>query len=155
MADASRRAARAAAKGGLPNALFVVAAAEQLPAALHGIADELTIQFPWGSLLRGALALDRSAAASGIAALLASEGTATVTFSIEDRDRLDLPTADAAVLAGRWCTFGLDVCGFRDATPGELREMPSTWGRRLAAGQDRRAWRLQLARSDDASRRRG
>jgi hypothetical protein len=154
MAAASRRAARAAAKGGLPNALFVVAAAERLPDALQGIADELTIQFPWGSLLRGALALD-GAAAAGIAALLASEGTATVTFSIEDRDRLHLPTVDATELARRWCTFGLDVCGFRDATPGELRAMPSTWGRRLAAGQGRRAWRLHLARSDDASGRRG
>ena len=42
----------------LPNALFVVAAAERVPAELHGLADELTILFPWGSLLRGALALD-------------------------------------------------------------------------------------------------
>ncbi len=59
MAEASRRAARPAARGGVANALFVVAAAERPPIELLGIADEVTINFPWGSLLRGALAMRR------------------------------------------------------------------------------------------------
>ena len=63
MAEASRRAARPARRGGLPNALFVVAAAEALPPELDGVADVVTIQLPWGSLLRGALALDEDVAA--------------------------------------------------------------------------------------------
>ena len=63
MAEASRRAARPAARGGVSNALFVVAAAERPPMELLAIADELTINFPWGSLLRGALGIDDAAAA--------------------------------------------------------------------------------------------
>ena len=70
MAEASRRAARPARRGGLPNALFVVAAAEAPPPELHGLADLVTITLPWGSLLRGALALD-DAVAAGIARLVA------------------------------------------------------------------------------------
>ena len=62
MAKSSRRAARPVSHGGVPNALFVVAAAERPPTELLSIADELTINFPWGSLLRGALAFDDAAA---------------------------------------------------------------------------------------------
>ena len=46
------QARRKPARGGAPNALFIVAAAEALPEPLTGIADEITINYPWGSLLR-------------------------------------------------------------------------------------------------------
>ena len=149
MAEASRRAARPMAKGGLPNALFVVAAAEQIPDELHDVAESVTLAFPWGSLLRGTLALD-DAAARGIAALLAPGATAVATVSIEDRDRLDLPRPDDArerrALADRWSRLGLDVCAVRPATAAELAATPSTWARRLSAGHERAAWRLELER---------
>jgi 16S rRNA (adenine(1408)-N(1))-methyltransferase len=58
MAEASRRAARRPDRGGLPNALFVVAAAEALPPELDGLADLVTVHFPWASLLRGLLTAD-------------------------------------------------------------------------------------------------
>lgn len=41
------------AKGGLPNSMFVEAAIESLPDEFEGVADEIHINFPWGSLLRG------------------------------------------------------------------------------------------------------
>ncbi len=62
MAEASRRAAGPARRGGVSNALFVVASAEALPPELDGVADLVTIHLPWGSLLRGALALDEAVA---------------------------------------------------------------------------------------------
>jgi len=152
MAESSRRAAKPPRKGGLPNALFVVASAERLPTELHGVANELTIQFPWGSLLRGTLALDHDAA-RGIAALLELGARAMATFSIEDRDGLDLPNlkTDEArrELAHRWACRGLDVCSLRPATSAELLAMSSTWARRLAAGHDRTAWRLELERAPE------
>jgi 16S rRNA (adenine(1408)-N(1))-methyltransferase len=46
MAEASRRAAANPRRGGLPNALFVVAGAEVLPPELDGSADWLTAWFP-------------------------------------------------------------------------------------------------------------
>jgi len=99
--EASRRAARPARKGGLPNAAFVVAAAEDPPAELVGCSDALTIAFPWGSLLRGALALDDEAAA-GIAMLLAPEAT-YVTGAVwsVDGGRTALSPATAANRAAR------------------------------------------------------
>jgi tRNA G46 methylase TrmB len=53
--EASRRAAMSARKGGLPNALFVVADASEAMAALRGSVAELKITLPWGSLFRTVL----------------------------------------------------------------------------------------------------
>lgn len=52
MAKSARTAAASVKKGGLANALFIRAAAEKLPGPLAGLADTLTVQYPWGSLMR-------------------------------------------------------------------------------------------------------
>ena len=48
----SEKACRRTEKRGAPNALFLQATVEELPDELNGIAREVRIQFPWGSLLR-------------------------------------------------------------------------------------------------------
>src|SRR5258708_21487727 len=35
----------------LPNALFVIASAQDLPCELNGLVSHITINFPWGNLL--------------------------------------------------------------------------------------------------------
>ncbi len=148
MAELSRRAARPATRGGRPNLLFVVAAAELPPTELRGVADEVRILFPWASLLRGVLGHD-PAVARGIAALLAPDGRATALMSVARRDRLDgLDTLDPAALVGvgdRLRAHGLLLGGAREASPADVRATRSTWGRRLGAGApDRPAWWLEL-----------
>ncbi len=147
MAEVSRRAAASPSRGGAPNALFVVAAAEQPPAELLDVAAEVTVQFPWGSLLRGALALD-AAVAEGLAALLRPGGRVAVTTSVTERDGLALPSlddpAEIACLAERWRRFGLEMTAIRPATSDEVRDTRSSWARRLAAGRDRPVWRFEL-----------
>ena len=137
MAEASRRAARPAAKGGLPNALFLVAAAEQPPAELAGLADLVTVRFPWGSLLRGCLGAD-PAVAAGVAALVRPGGSLELLLAPAARDGLgDLPTASAEVVAAAVATFGplgFELVEGRPAEPAEVRASGSTWARRLLAG---------------------
>ncbi len=58
----SEKIYRKPAKGGAPNVLFIQASVEDLPAELDGVADEVHVHFPWGSLLR--------AVATGDAAVL-------------------------------------------------------------------------------------
>ena len=150
MAESSLRAARPERRGGLRNALFVVAAADRPPAELTGIAAELAVTMPWGSLLRGALANDDARdAATGIAALVAPGGTVRVLVSIDPRDRLAVPplTADAAPgLATRWCCHGLTLAAFEPADAAVIAATGSSWARRLAAGRDRAVWRLDLVK---------
>jgi len=148
MAESSFRAARSPRKGGLPNALFVVASAEAPPLELAGRTDELTIAFPWGSLLRGALALEGAADAScGIVRLVALGATARILVSVDPRDRLAIPPLDAGTrddLEDRWRLLGGEVVEWRPATDADIRATGSTWARRLRAGRDRSVWRLEI-----------
>ena len=48
----SEKIHRKSAKGGASNVLFIRAAVEDLPSELDGVADELHVHFPWGSLLQ-------------------------------------------------------------------------------------------------------
>jgi len=134
MAEASRRAAGPARKGGLENALFVLAAAEAPPEELRALAERVTILFPWGSLLRGCLGADASVA-EGIAELLAPDGVIELLLAPAERDGLDgLPTDPAAVIAAATRAFeaiGLRLVEARSATDGEIRASGSTWARRL------------------------
>ena len=86
MAEASRRADRG--KSRRPNALFLVEAAEALPGPLAAAASEVSITFPWGSLLRGVLGVDRSALA-GVASIVAPDGRVVVLASVVPADRVD------------------------------------------------------------------
>jgi 16S rRNA (adenine(1408)-N(1))-methyltransferase len=150
MAESSRRAARAAARGGLPNARFIVAAAESPPPALRGTADLVTVRFPWGSLLRGCLGAD-DAVTAGVAALRGASGRLEVTLAPSERDGLDgLPTSLAGVSAAAEQAFqpyGLRILEARAATAAEVAA--STWGRRLlrnGASEDRLPMTLRLGR---------
>lgn len=132
MAESSRRAARAR----LTNALFVVAAAEAIPAELVGLADLVTVRFPWGSLLRGCLGLDE-AVTSGISSLVASRGELELLIAPIARDRLDgIPTELDNVVRAAAATFGrfgLERIEGRQATPAEVATSRSTWAKRLLA----------------------
>jgi len=48
----SEKIHRKPAKGGAPNVLFIQSAIEELPVELDGVANEVHVHFPWGSLLR-------------------------------------------------------------------------------------------------------
>ena len=56
LADGAWRAKRR----GLRNVAFLVEGVERLPPDLAAIADEVTVHFPWGSLLRGVLEAEAS-----------------------------------------------------------------------------------------------
>jgi 16S rRNA (adenine(1408)-N(1))-methyltransferase len=148
MAEVSRRAARPPRKGGCPNVLFAVAAAESPPPELHGVADEIQILFPWGSLLRGVLGQD-GAVARGLAALARPGAQLVAVVSVTSTDRVPgVATLDSAALDG--VAAGLRHAGVvlleaEPMTADEVRATRSTWGRRLLAGApDRPVWRLRL-----------
>ena len=127
-----------------------MAAAERPPQELLGVADELTIHFPWGSLLHGALALDR-AAAGGIAALIKPRGRLTILISLTDRDGLGLTAMDdptaADALAARWNAHGLRLEAICPATDADVAATRSSWARRLGVGRARPAWRLAFVKA--------
>jgi 16S rRNA (adenine(1408)-N(1))-methyltransferase len=149
MADASRRAAAKPSRGGVENAMFVYAAAEALPGMLEGAADELSINYPWGSLLRAVAAPDIDVLA-GIARLAKRGAKLTAVFNVQplrdaaQAERLGL--ADAALLQGgtvlrdAFARAGLDIMYAGPVTDDTL---PATrWGKHLAISK-REVWKLE------------
>jgi 16S rRNA (adenine(1408)-N(1))-methyltransferase len=134
MSEASRRAGRHARKGGVPNARFIVAAAEAPSVELEGLADLVTVRFPWGSLLRGVVGRDE-AVAGGLARLVAADGALELLVAPIERDRLDgVPTSGDGLVAGAWAAFGplgFEIVQVGQPTAAEVRATGSTWARRL------------------------
>jgi 16S rRNA (adenine(1408)-N(1))-methyltransferase len=90
----------------------------------------MTINFPWGSLLRGVLGHDEAALA-GLATLLAPGAHATALFSVVARDGVAGPRDDAAAVYAR---AGLSLVETRAATAEEIAASGSSWAKRLRAG---------------------
>jgi 16S rRNA (adenine(1408)-N(1))-methyltransferase len=149
MAEASRRAGRRPERGGLPNALFVVAAAEALPPELDGLADLVTVHFPWGSLLRGLLKAD-PAVMAGVVRVMRPGAALSILVSSTARDAAagvaPIGERTLADLAADYGGHGLAVTRVRPATPADVAATRSSWGRRLGAGARRPAWLLEAAR---------
>jgi len=82
MAEASRRAAAKPARGGVDNALFLHASLEALPGALAGLADAITVNYPWGSLLRAAVMPDAVLLAN-LAALARPPATLDILINMQ------------------------------------------------------------------------
>lgn len=101
MAEASRRAAAKPARGGVENAMFLQASLETLGGELNGLADQLTVNFPWGSLLR-AVALPEPAQLERLAALAKPGAELDILVNVSPlRDAAyaaKLGLADAALL---------------------------------------------------------
>ncbi|MGH2558505.1 MAG: class I SAM-dependent methyltransferase [Thermomicrobiales bacterium] len=121
------------------NALFVVADALNLPDELDGLVTHLTINFPWGSLLRGLLA-----GHDGLLAGLRDVGRAHVSLDVvlnagalsEAGWPLDDGAGQIAAVLKRngFAVRPVSVIGSDD-----LRGHPTTWAKRLAFGRDPRA----------------
>jgi 16S rRNA (adenine(1408)-N(1))-methyltransferase len=138
MTESSRRAARAERKGGLPNARFVVAAAEAPPDELAGVAHLVTVRFPWGSLLRGVVGSD-DAVAPGLAGLVAANGALELLLAPIERDGLDgVPTDAEGLVAGAdaaFRPFGFELETVCRPTTEDVGTTGSTWARRLGTAR--------------------
>jgi 16S rRNA (adenine(1408)-N(1))-methyltransferase len=102
---------------------------------LCGLTESLTVNFPWGSLLRGVLGHD-DAVLAGVARLLAPGARASVLVSVVPRDGVSPMPAEEA-LAAAYARHGLALLEARAATPAEVAASGSSWAKRLRAGTAR------------------
>jgi 16S rRNA (adenine(1408)-N(1))-methyltransferase len=128
------------------NALFVIANALALPRELSGLAAQITINFPWGSLLQGLL--------DGEPALLNGLDMIARPYA-----RIDVRLNAGALAEAGWSLEAgarqvrevLNVNGFTTRsglmlTAHDLKACPTTWAKRLAYGRDPRAIYLRGVR---------
>ena len=143
-ADAFAYAARRALRDPLPNLLLLREPLERIP--LESFADEVTIHFPWGSLLRGALAEDESVFAA-ICRLPRHGGALTLLLSLTARDgRTPLTDVDVGRLSRAYGSRGFALVDRRSIAPADVEAAHSSWGKRLSVGQTRPGELLRLVR---------
>ncbi len=149
--ESSQKAAKRPDKGGLSNVLFVHANAESLPKELFGLAHEVTVNLPWGSLLTAVAKPDVSVLQE-IAKICRPKASLSVIFGYElcneqkmieqcglpELNPLYLNTilTEAYLRAGftiQWCYLTQD----------ELKKHPTTWAKKLGFGKKRQFIAIQ------------
>lgn len=147
MREASDRAQRQSSRGGVANAIFVVAAAGELPGDLAAIADEVTVVLPWGSLLHGVLEADHDLYGR-LRDLLKPNGTLEMLISVAVSDvgagSIDFDEDRAVGLAANLEGLGLRAVDVRRAEQSDVDRLGSSWGRRLQIPSRRQAWVIRV-----------
>ena len=142
----SEKIHRKPASGGLPNVLFLQAAVEDLPPELDGVADEVHVHFPWGTLLR-AVATGDSAVLASLRRLCAPGALLEIVIGIDpERDRaeierLGLQSLSASyiesILAPKYEAAGFDVLESGALAASNWSTLRTSWAKRLKSGAKR------------------
>ncbi|MBC8171613.1 MAG: hypothetical protein H7X77_08065 [Anaerolineae bacterium] len=144
--DACRENLHEVSRRAQANTLFVIANAQALPLELTGLATQMTINFPWGSLMEGLLTHN-------------TELLASVAMIARLDASLELRLNGGALGQAGWSLEEgayqvrevLEVNGFKMRSPmimtaQTLKSCPTTWAKRLAYGRDPRAMYLSGVR---------
>lgn len=150
------RIGRKPSRGGVDNLLLIIASVEALPQALKGLADRLSVLFPWSGLLR-ALVLPEPGVLGDMRELLAEGGLfeSLINLAVFDdeayRARQDLPDLDPERdredMSRKWAEAGLIITDWEVLEPGQV-PLRTRWGQHLSLGSGRRTLRLS-ARSTE------
>lgn len=142
----SMKATRRPAKGGLPNAMFVQAAVEDLPEEFNGIADEIHIHFPWGSLLR-AVATGDDAVLRSLRRIAAPGCLLEIIIGLDpelDRAQMEklgvpdlTPTILHSFLIPKYIAAGFELRQCRSLDKAEWTKIQTSWARKLRPGATR------------------
>lgn len=145
----SAKAHRNPEHGGARNALFLQARVEELPPELDGVADEVHIHFPWGSLL-GALLRPEAPVLRRLRAVCKEEALVEIITSIDmARDSSELSRLGINgvidekyvddVLVPPFAQAGLSISERGLIAPGRWPALCTAWAARLKAGGARPA----------------
>jgi 16S rRNA (adenine(1408)-N(1))-methyltransferase len=147
----SQKIYRKPAKGGAPNALFIQASVENLPEELNGIANEVHVHFPWGSLLR-VVALGDLNELEGIRRVCTTNAILKLTIGLDmQRDsaeiqRLGLLPLSPDFLSGqlhdRYLAARFEIIEQSCIPPADWPASGTSWAKRLKDGHTRKLTHL-------------
>ena len=140
--DSCRENLHVSSRCDLPNTLFVIASAQELPQELDSVISHVTINFPWGSLLKSLLANDQ-ALMNGLSWITQKNAHIDITVNSSA-----LAEAGTSLETGtRMIYDNMNRNGWMIRNPclldhHVLRNFPTSWAKRLAYGRDPRAMAL-------------
>ena len=151
----SEKIHRKPAKGGAPNVIFIQATVEDLPSELNGVADEVHVHFPWGSLLR-AVATGDVAMLQNLRRICSPGALLEVVIGLDpardqtEIDRLGLPSLSLEFidkqLVPNYGAAGFEVIERGVLAASEWPEFNTSWAKRLQ-GNESRAITYLIARA--------
>ena len=155
MAENAHRAGRKPARGGRANCVYVAGSVEEPPAPLAGVAQAMTINFPWAALLAIVLGESDGATLRALGAFAAEDCVAQLLVN-EVTDLPSVPSVTPEMLRER---VGLDLAGAgfvieRCEWLESEAQVRSRWGGRLIRGSGRRVVRLRALRGTPPARAR-
>jgi 16S rRNA (adenine(1408)-N(1))-methyltransferase len=147
----SEKIYRKSSKGGLANVLFVQSAVEDLPPELDGVANEVHVNFPWGSLL-GAVVGGNTASLTRLRRICSAGAMMEVFSAIDpERDateikRLNLPALTLDYidedLASRYREAGFEIIRRELLADSAVSPFESSWSKRLSTNLKRKVIRI-------------
>ncbi len=153
----SEKIYRKPAKGGAGNVLFIQAAIEDLPGELNGVADEVHVHFPWGSLLR-AVAIGEIEVLRNVRRICSTGALLEVVTGLDpERDqseieRLGIPPLSLdfidTVLTKNYAAAGFKITERGILAASEWPDFETSWAKRLK-GNERRPITYLIATADD------
>ena len=135
----------------LPNVMFVVGSAENLPFESGKIAEKIFVNLPWGSLLK-AVVLPDEKVVGNIRNLLKDVGVLELVvgyhkeFEPSETERLELSalTEDyfSQKLIPAYEKLGFSLKSLEKISKSGLRKIETTWSKKLSFGKDRDVFKL-------------
>lgn len=154
----SEKIHRKPAKGGLLNVLFVQSAVEDLPSELDGVADEVHVHFPWGSLL-GAMATGDSVVLANLRRVCARGALLEVIVGLDpERDRAEMERLGLhapsisdvdSILADRYREAGFEMIERGVLSEAEWHKLQTSWAKRLRGNVNRSVFYIIARVIDD------
>lgn len=150
--DISKKTYKKPEKGGLNNLLFIHSGVETLPSELGGIANEIQINFPWGSLLQGVVLAEESVL-KNIISLAKNDArfllytTYNDKFEEQYRKERELPELTLDYIETQMKTsfleHGIKLTEARLLDDDEKTSLTSTWAKKILATRNRDVFLIQ------------
>ena len=140
----------------LNNVLFIVGSIENLPLESDGIIDKININLPWGTLLESIVKPTKDTV-SKLSRLLKKGGEINIIFGYapdlepSETKRLDLPVIGTELIektiSPLFMSCGFTLENFREMSKKELKDIETTWAKKLNFGKDRKIYNISFRKS--------
>ncbi len=135
----------------LANVLFVVGSIEIMPQELESFANKITVNLPWGSLLKEIVKPNPSI----LKKYLKQDGELEILLGYDrnlepsETARLEIPELDDELLANTivpaFQNDGFSLVEKSEISRTSLKKVNTTWGNKLTFGKERKIFRLKFA----------
>lgn len=150
----SLKATKKRTRGGIGNVVYVLASIQELPKELEDIANQVYINFPWGSLLKSIITVEKKAW-ENIKLIMKKDGVLDIVFGYDplidksEIDRLALPRLSSNHIQNKLVpkieAFRFKPTSFEKLNTNDLKSYPTTWSKKMAyGGKTRTYYHLQF-----------